>query len=43
MPTLWRGQIQVIPDARHAPQWENSTVFNTLLTMFVEESERSKR
>jgi pimeloyl-ACP methyl ester carboxylesterase len=39
MPTLWRGEVQVIPSAGHAPQWEQSEVFNTQLTAFVEECE----
>ena len=43
MPTLWRSQIQVIPGAGHAPQWENSAAFNALLAAFVEECERGRR
>lgn len=37
MPTLWRGAVQVIPDAGHAPHWENSKQFNALLEAFIEE------
>lgn len=37
IPTLWRGDIQVIPDAGHIPQWEQPERFNTLLGEFVEE------
>jgi pimeloyl-ACP methyl ester carboxylesterase len=40
MPTLWRGEVQVIAGAGHAPQYEQSEAFNTLLTAFVEECER---
>ena len=40
MPTLWRGQVQVIPNAGHAPQWEQPEAFNALLTAFLEECER---
>ena len=43
MPTLWRGQVQVIRGAGHAPQWEQSETFNALLTAFVEECDRKKR
>ena len=35
MPTLWRGQVQVIPGAGHAPQWEQPAAFNSLLAAFV--------
>jgi pimeloyl-ACP methyl ester carboxylesterase len=35
MPTLWRGEVQVIPGAGHAPQWEQSQTFNALLNEFV--------
>lgn len=43
MPTLWRGQVQVIPGAGHAPQWENSEAFNALLAAFVEACEHKRR
>lgn len=36
MPTLWRGAVQVIPGAGHAPQWEQPAAFNALLGAFVE-------
>jgi pimeloyl-ACP methyl ester carboxylesterase len=39
MPTLWRGAIQNIPGAGHAPQWETSEAFDELLKAFVEETE----
>lgn len=35
MPTLWRGQVQVVPGAGHAPQWEQPAAFNSLLAAFV--------
>ena len=40
MPTLWRGQVQVIAGAGHAPQWEQPEAFNALLAAFLEECER---
>lgn len=39
MPTLWRGAIQKIPGAGHAPQWETPETFDALLEAFVEETE----
>ena len=36
MPTLWRKQVQLIEDAGHAPQIENSQAFNSLLSEFAE-------
>jgi pimeloyl-ACP methyl ester carboxylesterase len=39
MPTLWRGEIQVIPGAGHAPHWEQPDAFNTLLAAFVHDCE----
>ncbi len=35
MPTLWRGEIQVISGAGHAPQWEQPEEFNRRLEAFV--------
>ncbi len=35
MPTLWRGAAQIVPDAGHAPQWENAAAFNQLLAAFI--------
>jgi pimeloyl-ACP methyl ester carboxylesterase len=35
IPSLWRGDIQIIPGAGHAPHWEQPERFNTLLTEFV--------
>ncbi len=37
LPTLWRDEIQVIPDAGHSPHWEQPEVFNALLMEFVGE------
>ena len=37
VPSLWRGEIQVIDNAGHAPQWEQPERFNELLAAFVEE------
>lgn len=38
MPTLWRGAVQVIQDAGHAPQWEQPEQFNALLEAFLQET-----
>ncbi len=38
MPTLWRGAVQTIPDAGHAPQWETPAAFDALVTAFVAET-----
>ena len=35
MPTLWRGQIQFIPNAGHAPHVEQPATFNALLQEFI--------
>lgn len=40
-PTLWRRQMQVIPEAGHAPHWEQPERFNALLDAFVEECQAS--
>lgn len=37
MPTLWRGEIQMITGAGHTPQWEEAEQFNCLLREFVED------
>ena len=36
MPTLWRGAVQTIPGAGHAPQWETPEAFDALIEAFVE-------
>jgi pimeloyl-ACP methyl ester carboxylesterase len=38
MPTLWRGAVQRIADAGHAPHWEQADAFNALIGAFAEES-----
>ncbi len=37
MPTLWRGAVQVVPGAGHAPHWETPERFNDLLSAFLTE------
>jgi pimeloyl-ACP methyl ester carboxylesterase len=34
-PTLWRQAVQVIPNAGHAPQWENPACFDMLVRDFL--------
>jgi pimeloyl-ACP methyl ester carboxylesterase len=38
MPTLWRGAVQTILGAGHAPQWETPGPFDALLEAFIEET-----
>ena len=38
MPTLWRGAVQTIPGAGHAPQWETPQEFDALLAAFLDET-----
>jgi pimeloyl-ACP methyl ester carboxylesterase len=38
-PTLWRGAVQIVPGAGHAPQWETPDAFDALVTAFVEETQ----
>ena len=38
MPTLWRGAVQTIPGAGHAPQWETPETFDALLAAFIAET-----
>lgn len=42
IPTLWRGDIQIIPDAGHTPQWEQPERFNSLLDEFINKSYRNE-
>lgn len=35
MPSLWRGAVQVVPGAGHAPHWEQPAAFNALLAAFI--------
>lgn len=36
-PTLWRGSVQIVPDAGHAPQWEQPEAFGALVEAFAAE------
>jgi pimeloyl-ACP methyl ester carboxylesterase len=38
MPTLWRGAVQTIEGAGHAPQWEQPRTFDALVASFIEET-----
>jgi pimeloyl-ACP methyl ester carboxylesterase len=38
MPTLWRGAVQTIAGAGHAPQWETPQAFDALLAAFLDET-----
>lgn len=38
MPTLWRGAVQMIPGAGHAPQWETPQAFDALVAAFLEDT-----
>jgi pimeloyl-ACP methyl ester carboxylesterase len=38
MPSLWRGAVQLLPYAGHAPQWEMPKAFDALLEAFVAET-----
>lgn len=40
MPTLWRGQVQVLDNAGHALQWEQRAAFEQLLDAFVQDCQR---
>ena len=35
LPTLWRGAVQVVTEAGHAPQWECPDEFDALLRAFA--------
>jgi len=35
---LWGGEIQVLPDASHTPQWEEADKFNAVLARFLAEA-----
>ena len=39
MPTLWRGAVQTIKGAGHAPQWEQPEAFDALIAAFIEETQ----
>ncbi len=34
-PTLWRGAVQIVSDAGHAPHWEQPDPFSSLIESFV--------
>jgi pimeloyl-ACP methyl ester carboxylesterase len=38
IPTLWRGTVQIVPDAGHTPHWEQPRHFNALLDAFLAET-----
>ena len=40
MPTLWRGAVQIVGDAGHAPHWEQPDQFNALLEAFLRDVAR---
>lgn len=40
MPTLWKGEVQVIEGAGHALHWEQAGGFNALLGDFIEDCNR---
>ncbi|HET9655148.1 MAG TPA: alpha/beta hydrolase [Kineosporiaceae bacterium] len=40
-PTLWRGEVQVIPGAGHAPHQETPDTFAALLTDFIADVDRT--
>jgi pimeloyl-ACP methyl ester carboxylesterase len=39
LPTLWRGAVQVVAEAGHAPQWERADEFDALLRAFAADCE----
>jgi pimeloyl-ACP methyl ester carboxylesterase len=38
IPTLWRGELQIIKGAGHAPNWEQPEQFNAVLEEFIEDT-----
>ncbi|MCP5364288.1 MAG: alpha/beta fold hydrolase [Hyphomicrobiales bacterium] len=38
IPSLWRSQVQLIPDAGHAAHWEQHDAFNRLLEDFIRDT-----
>lgn len=38
MPTLWRGELQFVPGAGHAPHWERPREFDALLEAFLQDT-----
>lgn len=43
LPTLWRGEVQVVEGAGHAVQWEASRVFDRLLRAFIRDIGHCRR
>jgi pimeloyl-ACP methyl ester carboxylesterase len=41
IPSLWRGEVQIIENAGHAPHWEQPEKFNALLGEFVADVRQS--
>ena len=39
MPTLWRGELQTIRGAGHAPHWETPEAFDALIEAYVKETD----
>ena len=37
MPSLWRGEVQMIADAGHYSQWETPEAFNAVLIEFIDD------
>lgn len=37
IPSLWKGELQIIKDAGHSPHWEEPNIFNALLKEFIED------
>ena len=42
MPSLWRGAVQVIDDAGHAPHWETPQAFDALIDAFARDVTRER-
>ncbi len=42
MPTLWRGAVQDIADAGHAPQWDSPDTFERLVAAFAADCARPR-
>jgi pimeloyl-ACP methyl ester carboxylesterase len=40
-PTLWRGAVQVIPNAGHSPQVETPAAFDALVAAFLEDTRKN--
>ena len=40
MPTLWRGEVQILKNTGHIPQWEQQDMFDDLLRRFLRETAR---